>query len=248
MKRKNISASLISVVFTLTMILPNFSLPDFILTSHAVDTNYYASYIQSLIGSPAKEWGDAGESTQCVELVKYYVEQLWGVSTKYQALGNGNTIYRRITQEYPQYFTAIDYYDGLTLLPGDIISYHSSGWAADYGHTALVYAVNGNSYQIAEQWQYCDTVRSNSKTIQAGVYGVPYTIIGIARPKDELNPTITNVYISDLDATGYTVNCTATDDNGISSVKFPTWTLNEDSNGNNQDDIIWGIGTQNGNT
>ena len=36
-------------------------------TSHTI--SYYSSYIQKLIGTPAKEWGDGGESTQCVELV-----------------------------------------------------------------------------------------------------------------------------------------------------------------------------------
>ncbi len=47
-------------------------------------------------------------------------------------------------------------------------------------------------------------------------------------------PIISNVYITDMNTTGYTVHCTATDDYGISRVAFPTWT---DKNG--QDDLLW---------
>ena len=39
------------------------------------------TYLKSLIGSEAKEWG-GGSGTQCVELPKYYVEEYFGVATK----------------------------------------------------------------------------------------------------------------------------------------------------------------------
>lgn len=181
MKKNNILNKLAVIMITTIIII--FTTRVNVIRS--VNTsNYYSSYIQGLIGTPAKEWGSAGYSTQCVELVKYYIEQLWKVKTKEIGLGNGNEIYKIVAHTYPSYFTAIDYYDGLKLMPGDIISYHSSGWAADYGHTALVYEVNGDSYKIAEQWQECGTVRKNTKNIKKGQYGVPYSIIGIARPNN----------------------------------------------------------------
>lgn len=214
---KRVLALLTSAILTVLFILPTRD-NNIRFVSHAEDTNYYATYIKSLIGTPAKEWGD-GEGTQCVELVKYYVEQLWGVSTKKQALGNGNAIYRRVAQEYPQFFSAIDYYDGLELMPGDIISYNSSDWAADFGHAALVYEVNGNSYRIAEQAQGWEEVSSNTKTIQAGVYGVPYTIIGIARPHENTATNDTSVSfhsdsISDITTNDATISTWTTNKNG----------------------------------
>jgi len=40
--------------------------------------------------------------------------------------------------------------------------------------------------------------------------------------RDTTPPSITNVVVTDLDATGYTVTATATDDVGISMIRFPT--------------------------
>lgn len=56
-------------------------------------------------------------------------------------------------------------------------------------------------------------------------------------------PVISDVKVSNITSSGYTVSCTVTDKNGIKSVKMPTWT---DANG--QDDIIWHEATINGNT
>ncbi len=56
-------------------------------------------------------------------------------------------------------------------------------------------------------------------------------------------PVITDAKITNVDATGYTVTCTATAGSGISKVEMPTWT---DANG--QDDLIWHQATKNGNT
>lgn len=67
---------------------------------------------------------------------------------------------------------------------------------------------------------------------------------------DRTPPTITNVRVSNLDSTGYTVTCNVTDNLYVNRVQFPTWT---ELNG--QDDIIsewWNnssaSGTRNGTT
>lgn len=67
---------------------------------------------------------------------------------------------------------------------------------------------------------------------------------------DTTKPTISNISVSDIDRTGYTVTCTATDDAGVDRVQFPTWTIE-----NGQDDLFpnWpensgASGTKNGNT
>ena len=60
--------------------------------------------------------------------------------------------------------------------------------------------------------------------------------------KDTEKPKITNVTVSNITPTGYTVTCTVSDNVGIQKVEFPTWT---ETNG--QDDIIWHKGTISGN-
>ena len=68
-------------------------------------------------------------------------------------------------------------------------------------------------------------------------------------PLDNKAPTISNVTITNIDATGYTVQCTVTDNVAVNRVQFPTWTAN-----NGQDDIQadWTVsnaakGSKNGN-
>jgi hypothetical protein len=64
---------------------------------------------------------------------------------------------------------------------------------------------------------------------------------------DTQNPVISDVVYSDLSSKGYTVTCTVTDDWGVNSVSFPTWTV-----ANGQDDLpaqflTTQLGVKNGN-
>jgi hypothetical protein len=54
---------------------------------------------------------------------------------------------------------------------------------------------------------------------------------------DKTCPVISDVEVTDVDGTGYTVKCKVTDDKGVNRVQFPSWTKYND-----QDDIIsdWG--------
>ena len=65
---------------------------------------------------------------------------------------------------------------------------------------------------------------------------------------DHSHPVISNVTVSNVTSSGYTVSCTVTDDWGISQVAFPTWTEK-----NGQDDLAADFmntqtGVQSGNT
>ena len=55
------------------------------------------------------------------------------------------------------------------------------------------------------------------------------------KPTDTTNPTIEDVYVKDVSASGYTVHCIVRDNQALGYVRFPTWTAPND-----QDDIIWG--------
>lgn len=143
----------------------------------ATSTQEMADYIRGLIGTSAKG------NSECPALCKYYVKNFFGKNTNI-SLGNGNETYKTYPAIFPDVFEQINYYDGFMPQPGDIISYYSgTPKGKKYGHTALVYEVNGSTYKIAEQWARCGTVRSNTKKVMAGVPGVSYTIIGVARPK-----------------------------------------------------------------
>lgn len=60
---------------------------------------------------------------------------------------------------------------------------------------------------------------------------------------DTQKPTISNVKITNITSSGYTVTCTVKDNIGVTRVTFPTWTEH-----NGQDDLLWKNGTINGNT
>ncbi len=65
---------------------------------------------------------------------------------------------------------------------------------------------------------------------------------------EENAPLISNVTVTNLTPSGYTVSCTVTDDTEVSYVQFPSWSEQKGANNTEQDDIIWGTGTKSGNT
>jgi hypothetical protein len=66
-------------------------------------------------------------------------------------------------------------------------------------------------------------------------------------PSDTESPVISNINVTNITKDGYTVYCDITDNVGITSVKFPTWTLNE-TDGNSQDDLVWHTYSENVNS
>lgn len=67
-------------------------------------------------------------------------------------------------------------------------------------------------------------------------------------PKDTDHPMISNIKVTDVTFSGYTVSCTVTDNHLVAKVAFPTWTP-----ANGQDDLAADflntqLGTRNGNT
>ncbi len=153
------------------------------LVRASADTNYYTAWIrENLAGKAAVDTGgEAG--TQCVELCTYFARHCLGLNAT-SSYGNGNTYYSGIVNAFPNDFTKIPYYDGMTLQPGDIVSFES-GYHPQYGHAAVVYTVSGNTYTIVEQSTQSGTIKVSSHTIQKHVYGQNYTIIGVARPNKQ---------------------------------------------------------------
>ena len=75
-----------------------------------------------------------------------------------------------------------------------------------------------------------------------------YCLVSGTQAADDEKPVISNVKVTDISSTGYTVSCTVTDNKSVSKVAFPTWTL-----ANGQDDLASDymntqLGTKSGNT
>lgn len=73
-----------------------------------------------------------------------------------------------------------------------------------------------------------------------------FTVVGVGVESNA--PTISDVTVTNLTPSGYTVSCKVTDDTAVDYVQFPTWSAQTGTNATDQDDIIWGTGTKSGNT
>ena len=93
------------------------------------------------------------------------------------------------------------------------------------GHYVAVRSVSSSGAVVMDPG-YSTTSLTNSDTIQ---------YYKVTAKQDTVNPTIEDVYVKDVSASGYTVHCVVRDDQALGYVRFPTWT-----NPNDQDDIIWG--------
>ena len=89
------------------------------------------------------------------------------------------------------------------------------------------------------------TFQSNYGLTVDGQAG-PITInkmLEVWKAQKNSKPEITNVVVSEVSESGYRVTCNVSDNKGVTEVKFPSWTSN-----NGQDDLIWHVGSLNGNT
>ena len=76
-----------------------------------------------------------------------------------------------------------------------------------------------------------------------------WTAYAPAAPQDQIPPVISDVKVTDVSQSGYTISCTVVDNTGVDRVQFPTWTV---ANGQDDLDQNWtgssfSSGTKNGN-
>lgn len=109
-----------------------------------------------------------------------------------------------------------------------------SGYS-DYSNSGFEGSV---SYKNMAGGSHTITIRATTKA------NTTYTVATInLTVKDPIAPTISNVQVSNITASGYRISCTVSENAGMNRVEFPTWT---ESNG--QDDLVWHRGTISGNT
>ena len=139
---------------------------------------------------------------------------------------------------------------------GDI-AFMDWGGGGNYYHVEIVYAVSGSTvYTIGGNSGRNTSSDSTSEVWKHGPYAVNHKFFtcfvrpkykNTPQPPDAEAPSITNVRVSDVSSSGYTVSCTVTDNVGVTRVAFPTWTTKA-VNGNDQDDLVWKDGIISGNT
>lgn len=125
--------------------------------------------------------------------------------------------------------------------------------AEGYAITANAERTDVNTAFVCGDYHGFDAVISTSKRDSQPVYIYAINVregtnqcigSGTVNITNDTNPpTISDITISELSASGYRISCNVYDESGISSVKFPTWTEN-----GGQDDLIWHEGTVSGNT
>lgn len=181
---------------------------------------------------------DKQYGNQCVDLIKYYYEYLGHAG---YAMGNANA-YAANTLP-PGWQRVYGNYQ-----PGDIAVWkvnHSCSTCSTsaLGHVGIIMsadsvgfnAINqnfGGNSTCTQNWFYVSAlqcaIRPDFKSV----------------PSDTQPPVISNVTVTDVTREGYTVNCTVTDNVGVTSVQFPSW--NSDVHGGS--DAVWLNGAINGNT
>ncbi|MCR1959306.1 GBS Bsp-like repeat-containing protein, partial [Erysipelatoclostridium ramosum] len=88
-----------------------------------------------------------------------------------------------------------------------------------------------------ESGQYITHIYATNASGKQGVANINDIEVPVNQP-----PVISNIKVTNIDSTGYTVTCTVTDDVSVKEVKMPTW-----SEKNWQDDLVWHQATKNGN-
>lgn len=152
---------------------------------------------------------DGFKGVQCVDLIRMYYVYLG----YYQVQGSGCDY---ATNTIPcSTWKRLSYYSGFIPQPGDVAvwTYASSS----SGHVAIVTNADSSGFSVAEFLGSTHTGRTHRYSYSYG------TLACFIRPDfntvvDTSAPTISNPYVSNVSDTQFTINCTLSDDVGISRV------------------------------
>lgn len=177
--------------------------------------------------------------------------------------------YNDVDNAGASFVTAIDQglSDGQTFDKVKTSSFTVAGWAFrsnneltrvyynfdNNGYTQLnpinrddVVRVHGNSQLDCGFNQSIDisglSVGSHTFRLWCSSNGADQTLLQVGitiTTSDNTKPTISNIAVRNS-PTGYLITCNVSDNNGVTRVRFPTWTVN-----NGQDDLVWHEGNLN---
>ena len=210
------SKRLISALLAIVLVVSVLPLNMFSITSEA-STNHSEAEAVAWIKARGDEnwWKDVNgaDGCQCVDLIMAYYEYLVG----YRVSGNACDYLQ--SSKWPS-----GWYMDSTPAPGAIVIWdeyvYTGQWTTgQYGHVGLVYAVSGsNVYTVetntggtsgsgdAAAAKYRTRVNVNAKYLHPDFVA------------DTTKPTISNVHISNVSSSAFTVNCTLDDNVGVTRV------------------------------
>ncbi|MBE5926960.1 MAG: hypothetical protein E7270_08380 [Lachnospiraceae bacterium] len=194
-----------------------------------VDSITYNGKTVNAIYAPRNQVSNYDSNNQfcCAAFVSKFYNQVYGITVNNLDPGN-----------IPNDATGKGYfYKVSTPQVGDI--------AGSSEHWAIVKAVSGNSITLIEQncWDTSYTSAKIGRVLNLPENSYWFWRYSGAVSPDTSAPIISNVRVTNVTSQGYTVTCTVSDNVGVTSVRFPTW-----SDQNGQDDIVWHEGTLQGNT
>lgn len=200
------------LAFVMAVILVITAIPIGISTNAKAATNGHTQ-ADAVAWASSKVGTVVGGSVECVAFVREYYSYLG-----YSVRGNGRDYESNVMDGWSRTY----YYSGYVPQPGDIAVWrttvYKNGTVNTYGHVAIVESANSSKMTILEQGASWGCVTRNS--IGYGWYGELTCFI---RPNfnivvDTTAPTVSNTYVSNISATQFTINCTLSDDVGISRV------------------------------
>ncbi len=179
---------------------------------------------------------DGYAGVQCVDLILAYYDYLVGWHTSGNAI---NYTSNQLPAGWSRVYSNPQAGDVVVWNRGAQIGHGSVAYAdPNYGHIGICTAVR-NGYIVC--------IETNANGVQKAspynrsIGGVACYIRPDFKTSDTTKPTVSNVRVSNIDSTGYTVTANVSDNVGVTQVKFPSWN-NDQYRG---EDAVWLVGTVN---
>ena len=122
---------------------------------------------------------------------------------------------------------------------GDAIGTH---WAMIIGRSGTVLTLGECNYNGNCRINWGKTINTNSMSSYT-IYSAPWAATYGSSVTDTTPPVISNVRVTEIDDSGYSVYCEVTDNVGVDRVQFPTWPAYKSSEG-----CPWPVGGNAANT
>lgn len=193
---------------------------------------------------------------ECWAYANNFYNKIWGqrfnalFNDSANSLRNLNDSELTLTQEHlKKYVSNAPLGSVLRICSSDYL-HGSDGW----GHSQIIVQKDNNGFTVFEGGlsasPYCrEKYYTWSEYCNTGWLGGTYGYIKYVKwpgapafSDDTTPPTITNIRVTDISNTGYTVTCTVSDNAGVTRVAFPTWPSPDDSG-----QPVWHEGTISGN-
>ncbi len=186
---------------------------------------------RTLIGTGNTNWSSVTESSlkgtacQSGSWSVYYTFDYMGVSVRHTSFDSTASSLKSILDSHPE---------GIVL------------FSRSKGHAVLVTDYSGDTFYCA------DPAYGDKRNLNSANQGVSYSNSSeywyvssptiTLTPDDTTPPTLSNLRIVEQNINGYKLECSVSDNIGVTSVRFATWTTTV-VNGTDQDDLKWQDGT-----